>query len=272
MRAGPAVKTTTRRAEEHRLGDAVGDEQDRLARLLPDAQQLEVHLLPRQRVEGAERLVHQHQLRVVDQRAGDRRALLHAARQLVGALVLGARQADQRQQVARPLAARLLRQAEDLGRQQHVVDDRPPLQQQRLLEHHADVARRIERMLGRADRHRAAVVRMQAGQDLQQRALAAARRARPATGQLARHDVEGGVGDREVRLRARAVGLGDVGEVDERLGGRGGLHQDTRASGTTSARSSSSTAPYSSMPISVISSTAMNIAAVSSVTCTCSMR
>jgi hypothetical protein len=49
-------------AEKHRLRDAMGDEQDRLAGLLPDAQQLEVHLLPGQCIEGTERLVHQHQL------------------------------------------------------------------------------------------------------------------------------------------------------------------------------------------------------------------
>src|SRR5678809_666290 len=37
-------------------------------------------------------------------------------------------------------------------------------------------------------------------------------------GELARHDVEGGVGDRQVRLGALAVGLGDAGEMDEGLG------------------------------------------------------
>ena len=38
---------------------------------------------------------------IVDQRARDRGALLHAARELVGALVLGAGEADEREQVAR---------------------------------------------------------------------------------------------------------------------------------------------------------------------------
>ena len=142
MRAGPGGQHDDARAEEHGLGDAVGDEHDRLLRLLPDAQQLKVHLLARQRIERAERLVHQDQLRIVDQRARDRGALLHAAGELVRVFVLRALQPDQREQVARTLAALRQRQAEDLGRQQHVVDHAAPFQQQRLLEHHADVARR----------------------------------------------------------------------------------------------------------------------------------
>ncbi len=48
--------------------------------------------------------------------------------------------------------------------------------------------------------------------------------------------------------------------------------QLTRASCTTMRRSSPSTTPYSSTPSRVINTTAMNIAAVSRVTCTCSIR
>src|SRR6266545_672418 len=58
-------------AEEHRLGDAVGDEHDGLLRLLPDAEQFQVHLLAGERVECAERLVHENELGIVDQRARD---------------------------------------------------------------------------------------------------------------------------------------------------------------------------------------------------------
>ncbi len=49
----------------------------------PQRLEVEAHLLARQRIERAERLVHQQQRRVVDQRARDRDALAHAARQLV---------------------------------------------------------------------------------------------------------------------------------------------------------------------------------------------
>src|SRR6185295_1480936 len=117
----PGGEDDDARAEKDRLGDAVGDEEDRLARFLPDPEQLEVHLLARQRIERAERLVHQHELGIVDERARDRRALLHAAGKLVRTLVLGAGEADEREQRARTLAALLRRQAEDLGRQDDVV-------------------------------------------------------------------------------------------------------------------------------------------------------
>ena len=68
------------RAEEHRFLDRVGDEDDGLAAFAPDPQHLQVHLFAGQRVERAERLVHQDQFRVVDERARDSGALLHAAR------------------------------------------------------------------------------------------------------------------------------------------------------------------------------------------------
>jgi hypothetical protein len=71
----------------------VGDEQHRLALRLPDAEQQFLHQLARLVVERAEGLVHQQHARVVGQRAGDRHALLHAARQLLGKVVLEAAQA-----------------------------------------------------------------------------------------------------------------------------------------------------------------------------------
>ena len=52
--------------------------------VLPDPLQLEVHALARQRIERAERLVHQQDLRIARQRPADAGALLHAAGQLVG--------------------------------------------------------------------------------------------------------------------------------------------------------------------------------------------
>ena len=50
------------------------------------------------RVERAERLVHQHDLGIVHQRAADRGALLHAAGELPGQLLLEALEPDQLQQ------------------------------------------------------------------------------------------------------------------------------------------------------------------------------
>ena len=61
----------------------------------PDAQQFVVHALARHLVERAERLVHQHDLRLECQRAGDADALLHPAGKLPGILVLEFAQFDQ---------------------------------------------------------------------------------------------------------------------------------------------------------------------------------
>jgi hypothetical protein len=158
MRAGPAVSTTTL---------AVGDEDDSLLAFLPDPQQLQVHLLAGQRVQGAEGFVHQDQLGVVNERAGNGGALLHAPGQFIGIFVLGTAESHHVQQAACPLAARLHRQAEDFGGQHHVVQDAPPLQQQRLLEHHADVAPGIEFHAVAADPDGPALVRVQPGHDLQ---------------------------------------------------------------------------------------------------------
>jgi hypothetical protein len=224
------------RPEKHRLGDAVGDEHDRLLGLFPDLQQLEVHLFAGHGVERPERLVHQDQLGIVDERARNGGTLLHAAGELVGEFVLGAAQSDQRQQLAGALPALGERKPEDFGRQQHVVENAPPFQQQRLLEHHADVARRIERLRRRADANLARLVGVQAGQDFQQRRLSAAGRA-DQRDQLAVFDVEGRLRDRQKLRTARAIDLAHAGEMNE-WGGGGHCR---RASRTTSRRSRPST-------------------------------
>ena len=67
----------------------------------PDAQELEAHLVARQRVERRERLVHQQDVGIEQQRARDRDALLHAAGQLVDALGGEVRKPDEREQLVR---------------------------------------------------------------------------------------------------------------------------------------------------------------------------
>ena len=61
------------------------DEDDGSSGACPQLAQLALQTLPSEGVDGAEGLVHQDDLRVVGQRPGDLAALLHAARQLVGA-------------------------------------------------------------------------------------------------------------------------------------------------------------------------------------------
>src|SRR5262245_23926199 len=232
-------------AEKHRLGDAVGDEDDGLLRLLPDAQQLKVHLLARERVERAERLVHQDELGIVNERARDRRALLHAAGELVGVSVFLALEAHEREEVAGASAACGHGQTEDFGGQQHVVDHAPPFEQQRRLKHHADVARGIERLRRRADLELAGVERVEACEKLEQRGLAAAG-GPDQRHELARLHVERRLGDGEKIRSPRAVDLLHGGEVDERFAhGRPTARTPhaSRASRTTSMRSSASTMP-----------------------------
>ncbi len=71
MRAGPAVSTMTRVPRNTASVIPCVTNRIVLPDFLPDAQQFQIHLLAGQRIEGAERLIHQDQLRIVHQRAGD---------------------------------------------------------------------------------------------------------------------------------------------------------------------------------------------------------
>ena len=79
----------------HGLFLVVGDVDERDPDLLLDALELQLHLLAELQVERAQRLVEQQHLGVVDQRAGQRHALLLAAGQLRRLAALEADQVDQ---------------------------------------------------------------------------------------------------------------------------------------------------------------------------------
>ena len=89
--------------------------------LVPDPQQLAVQALARHLVERAERLVHQQQRRREGERARDRDALLHAARELPRVVVLEAGQLDEVEQLAHALVAAAPVPAEQLERQRDVA-------------------------------------------------------------------------------------------------------------------------------------------------------
>ena len=130
--------------EEDRLADVVRDEHDRLAALAPEPEQKQVHLVARERVERAERLVHQQHVRVLRQRADDRRALLHPARELARHRAGRSRRGPvsaSSVSIAASVDATLL----DLERELDVLAEVPPRQQVRLLEDHPDLLRAAAR-------------------------------------------------------------------------------------------------------------------------------
>src|SRR5262249_46826417 len=129
--AGPRRHHHDLVGEEHRLRYAVGDEQHGHAALVADLLQGERELVGGERVERAERLVHQQLRRIVDQRAADRDALAHAARQFVRILVLEAGEPDRGEQVAgAPVGGGGLEPLR-LGLQQHVAERGAPFEQHR---------------------------------------------------------------------------------------------------------------------------------------------
>src|SRR5215831_20487522 len=77
--------------QEYCFANAVGHEDDGLAVGLPDTQQLDAHLISGDCVQSAERLVHEKDAGIVNQRAADRHTLTHPtrelARQTVGKIV-----------------------------------------------------------------------------------------------------------------------------------------------------------------------------------------
>ena len=125
--------------EKDRLLHVMGDEDHGLARALPDAQQFVLHEAAGLRVERAERLVHQEDARVDREGAGDRGALLHAARELRGVAVLEPGQSDEVDEVAGAALPLVLWQAQFFGAVQHVLQHRLPGKQREMLKHDAAV-------------------------------------------------------------------------------------------------------------------------------------
>jgi hypothetical protein len=108
----------------------------------------------------------------------------------------------------------LARQVLHVDRHQHVVDDVPPRQQQRILEHDADIAMGFGDLVA-VDVDFAGCRRKKARDQFEQRGLAAAG--------WADHDEELAVIDVEVQGTQRLhlavagpIGFGDAGEIDPR--------------------------------------------------------
>ena len=174
---------------------------------------------------AAEGLVEHQELRLVDERAAERGALLHAAGELPGILVALALEPDLGEQrlgpgdVLGPVAAQARAVGlDDLQGQQQVLERRAPGQQRRVLEGHPGELDGAPTSLA-VDDHRAGARKLQAGGELHQGGLAAARRPDDRR--------ELAFADRERRARSTAgapssapgIDMGDVAELDE--GGQG---------------------------------------------------
>ena len=130
----------------------------------------------RERVERAERLVEQQHLRLHRERAGEADALLHAAGDLRRPLVLGVRHLHEIEIVhgpGVPLGARLRAGEHLVDREPDVVVDGEPRQQRMVLEHDRAVGAGLVD-LAVLQQHAAGRRRHQAGDDVEQRGLAAA--------------------------------------------------------------------------------------------------
>ena len=133
---------------------------------------LQHHL--RLRIEGREGLVHEQNRGIDGERARKRRALAHAAGELMGKMIGEIRQAALLQQRLGDLAPLRARHAADLQPDLDVLADRAPRQKQVLLQHEGDVFVRLRHLFA-VDENLAFGRRIKTRPHVEQRALAAAR-------------------------------------------------------------------------------------------------
>ena len=133
--SGPRREQDDPLPEPHRLAHVVRDEDDGSAGLRPDAGELLVQHVPRDGVERRERLVHEQEVALLGQRAGQGDALPHAARQLVHPLGAGALEPDEREQALGLLASLRAGDAPQPQRELDVPRSGEPRVERGLLEH-----------------------------------------------------------------------------------------------------------------------------------------
>ena len=126
--------------ERQRLVLAVRDMDEGDAELLLQAAQLGAHPHAQERVERRQRLVEQQDLRIGDQRARQRDALLLAARQLRRHALGVWRHGDELEELHRLLAPRRLVDALHLQREGDIVDAGEMREERVALEHHRRAA------------------------------------------------------------------------------------------------------------------------------------
>ena len=208
-------------AEDRRLGHRVGDEQDRRAGLLPQLEQQVAHVGAGDLVERGERLVHQQDRRAEGERAHERDALLHAARQLVRVRLLEPGEADRVEQPGDlGVRQRLLLGAAapvQAAQEPDVVGHGLPRHERRRLGHEPVLLAGAGGVGAAAGhQHGAARRALQAADDAQQGGLAAAARPQQAD-ELAGADVEVHTGQRSDRPAAAGEQLVDVAQRHQRV-------------------------------------------------------
>ncbi len=143
-------------AELHGFVEVVGHEDDGLAQLLLQPQEFVLQPLPRDRVDRAERLVHQQHRRIGGQRPGDSDSLLLAARQFtrIAVAVLRRLEADQVEQFVDARGDALLVPLEQARNDRDVVADGEVGKQSGALDDVADVAAQFVRVAFASRRRR----------------------------------------------------------------------------------------------------------------------
>ena len=188
--------------DQDRLGDAVGDHDDRRRGPIPQAEQLEVEPLAGQCIERAERLVEEQDRGLERQRPRERDALARPAGQLGGSRAGDGRvEADERGQARETRGAPIGRPAGELERVGDVVGGRTPRQEPWLLEDEPDArVRTVDR--GVVEERCTGDRSEEAGDDPQERRLAAAVRADQGDDPAARDREVDRVEDRQRRPAA----------------------------------------------------------------------
>ena len=195
------------------------DEEDRCLCLARELDQKVLHAHTRGRVERAERLIHENDAWVQDERARDRDALPHAARQLMR-ILLGIA-LDIKTNFDDPLsrlgAALVTRHTAAFQPERHVFFDRAVVERSVILKDHTAIGARAEYgFVVYTDRaSRCGMVRRQARDQSQKRRLARSRRPQDCHELHAVRQVVHGEGDVADRSVAVIEGLTDLVEDDD---------------------------------------------------------
>ena len=174
----PAVHDCNAVGHRQRLFLVVRDVDEGRAELVLDPLQLQLHLLAQLHVQRSERLVEEQRCGPVDERTGERDALLLAAGKLARSPALHPLQGDDSQQVVHTVVVLRLRHALDLEPEGDVVVDGHVRKQGVLLEDHVHRAavRGHGRDVAPLEHDAALVGHLEAGDHAQRRRLPAAAR------------------------------------------------------------------------------------------------